>query len=111
MRNVREVYRGQSYDSKKEARYAAQLDVRAAAGEIFTWTKGASVYLKAGNVQLVGPSGRRMYYRPDFEVTHMDGRVELVDVKGRKDTKDPVYRLYWLKREVLRAMGVSITEV
>ena len=110
MRNVRATYRGMQFDSTKEARYAESLDLKVSTGSIFTWRKGESIYLKAGGVQLVGPSGRRMYYRPDFEVTHNDGRVELVDVKGRKDTKDPVYRLYWLKKELLRAMGVQVTE-
>lgn len=109
--NVPTIYNGEKYRSKKEAAYAAQLDLRVRAGDIFTWRRGQSIFLKSGGVQLVNPKGRRMYYRPDFEVTHLDGRVEIVEVKGRRDTGDVAYKLYWLKREIVRVMGVSITEL
>lgn len=110
-RNARTQYGGQWFDSKKEAGYAAQLDLRVRAGEIFTWGKGKSIFLVANGVELVGPSGRRLYYRPDFEVVHLDGRRELVDVKGRQDTADVAYKLFWTKKEVLRSMGIHLTIV
>ena len=110
MRSVRTQYKGQWFDSKKEAAYAQKLDLRVISGEIVAWRKAESVFLQSNGIQLVGPTGRRLYYRPDFEITHGDGRVEFVDVKGRRSTKDPAYRLFWFKKEVLRANGVEVTE-
>jgi hypothetical protein len=112
MRAVRTVYNGASYPSKKEARYAEQLDVKLAAGQIAHWTRGKTIFLKgADDSWLLMPSGRRAYYRPDFEVLHLDGSLRLVEVKGRRDTKDPAYRLWCLKRAILRSMQIEVQEV
>jgi hypothetical protein len=50
-------------------------------------------FCSVNGAPLLMPSGRRAYYRPDFEVTHIDGRTEYVDVKGRQDTADVAYKL------------------
>lgn len=115
LHNKRVQYNGRWYDSKKEARYAEALDIRQAAGEIERWDKGKSVFLRSNGVQLYGPPSkktgrsRRLYYRPDFEVIHRGGRRELIDTKGWK--RGDSYARYWLKREILRSMGIEITEV
>lgn len=110
-RNIRTEYKGELYDSRKEAQHAAYLDLRLRAGEFRCWERGKQIALVAGGVELKGPSGRRLYYKPDFEITKHDGTKELIDVKGRRDTKDVAYRLFWLKRELMRAMGLLVREV
>jgi hypothetical protein len=110
-RNTRTLYGGRWFDSKKEARYAELLDQRVRDGQIFTWRKGVSIFLVSNGIELRMPSGRRAYYRPDFEVTHLDGRVELIDVKGRQDTAQVAFKLFWVKKEVVRAMGIEVTVV
>lgn len=117
MRAVRTEYNGVTYDSKREAAYAMKLDVEVAAGLIAKWERGETIFLTINGEFLYGPVSkktgrrRRMYHRPDFVVHHLDGTKETRQVKGRRDTKDPAYRLYWLQKEVLRCMGVVITEV
>lgn len=112
MRAVRTEYGGESYPSKKEARYAMGLDAQKAGGVIKDWRRGRSIFLKgADGTDLLMPSGRRAYYRPDFEVLEIDDTWTLVEVKGRKDTSDPAYRLWSLKRAILKAQGIDVVEV
>ncbi len=86
-----------------------QLDARLARQEIAGWEKGKTIFLISNGVSLVGPKGKRLYYRPDFIVTHLDGRRELVDVKGWQGGDS--YARYWLKKEILRSMRIEVTEV
>jgi len=57
--------------TKTEQRYAAILAVRLAAGEIREWSRPAPT---------LKPHGIR--YTPDFEVIHLDGHKEQIEVKG-----------------------------
>ncbi|MEW6234731.1 MAG: DUF1064 domain-containing protein [Candidatus Omnitrophota bacterium] len=75
-RAVRTEYGGRRYDSKKEAAFAAKLDLLLRAGEIKFWIPQVSMPVGANN------STR---YVADFLVGYPDGGFRLIDVKG-KDT-------------------------
>lgn len=84
------------YASALEARYAAQLDARVAAGEIALWLPQVSIP--------VPHTGQRLVV--DFMVIHHDGTFELADTKGAPPTRD------WLrKRNALAAAGLTVTIV
>lgn len=68
---VRTAIGERSYASKAEARYAAQLGQRKAAGEVLFWLE---------QVPLMLPGGVK--YVCDFQVFEADGSVRFVEVKG-----------------------------
>jgi hypothetical protein len=70
---VRTEFNGSKYDSKKEARYAKELELRKSNGEIL-------FYLRQVRFDL--PGGTKMYI--DFQEFHADGNVHFVEVKGVK---------------------------
>jgi Protein of unknown function (DUF1064) len=77
--NVRTVYRGEVYDSRGEAEYAARLDLLEAAGAIRAWRRGRVWTL------LDGPRRcDRITLRPDFEVWDAvePGGFRCLDCKG-----------------------------
>ena len=73
------TYKGTEYHSKMEARYAAALDLRMRAVHpsfrIAGWKRQVPVKLEV-NGKLVST------YIVDFVVTHTDGRLEYVEIKG-----------------------------
>lgn len=78
MRNIRHKYAavatvtdGIRFDSKKEARYYADLKLRRAAGEVVQFLRQVPFHL---------PGGVR--YVCDFMEFHADGSVHFVDTKG-----------------------------
>ena len=74
-----------TYDSRKEVEYAMELDLRVRVGEIKSWRPQVNIPLHV--------SGRKVCtYRLDFEVTHNDDTIELVEVKG---FATPLWRLKW----------------
>jgi len=62
---------GRRYDSKKEARYAADLKLRKQAGDVVGWLEQVPFHLPGG-----------ITYRVDFLEFRADGSVAFVDVKG-----------------------------
>jgi hypothetical protein len=75
----RTEYGGQVYDSRGEAEYARQLDLRKAAGAIRDWRRGMPWTL------LESPTGRKrdgIEYTPDFHVWDAQGAFTAVDFKG-----------------------------
>lgn len=68
----RTEYNGIRYDSKREARYAAELTLRVQAGEIKGFIVHVPFHLPGGAV-----------HRVDFGVMELDGRVSWVEVKGK----------------------------
>ena len=73
---IEREYLGRIYASKKEANYAAELELLKRAGEIEWWV---SQY----KVELQGKGGKKVCdYYVDFKVKYTDGRVEYVEVKG-----------------------------
>lgn len=90
-------YNGVRYDSKREARYAAELDAKMHAGEVVGWLRQIGLHLPG-----------RTRYIVDFMVFYADGRVQAVDVKGMET---PMWRLKmrqaqecypWLPIEVVK---------
>jgi hypothetical protein len=71
------LYRDVKYLSTGEANYAANLDRRKNAGDIRSWGRARTFRLEIDGKQC----GR---YTPDFKITHLDGREEYVEVKGRR---------------------------
>jgi hypothetical protein len=72
----RAEWRGVTYDSKAEAAYARELDLRKAAGDIRNWWRSPAIVL------VPGKRGTRIEYRPDFVVLESNGERYFVDVKG-----------------------------
>jgi hypothetical protein len=95
---VRTLYNGEWYDSKKEARYAAQLELLKHA----MYAKDRVVKVERQPVYELVQKPNRMTYRADFRVTYADGRVEVVDVKG---VKTPVFKL---KLKLMKALYPDI---
>jgi hypothetical protein len=75
-RSKKTEYNGVTYDSKKEAERAAQLDMCINAGFIKEWERQVRMPLHAPNGDRIG------YYVLDFKVTDKDGNVWYEDVKG-----------------------------
>jgi hypothetical protein len=69
-------YNGHHYDSKAEAAYAMELDLRQKAGQIKSWQPHVKIPLMV-NGNNVG------VYEIDFQVIHNDGHFEFVEVKGK----------------------------
>lgn len=79
-------YNGITYDSKREAEYARDLDILKQAGMILDYERQPVFPLQDRFIK------NKKVYRPiryvaDFKVTYPDGRVEIIDVKGFKTTE------------------------
>lgn len=71
------------YKSKWESQYAQELEFRRLARDIKDWEyepPDARVLLTKW--QWIGKRRSRASYMPDFKITHNDGSVEMVEVKG-----------------------------
>ena len=94
-RNIRTEYAGRTFDSKKEAARAQELDLLKQAGEVLAWFPQVTFALGAG-----------INYRADFVVIGKDWTVTVEDVKGIK-TKE-----YRIKKKLFREKyGKDITEI
>ena len=88
---------GRRYDSKREARFAAELRNRKLAGEVVGWLEQVPLHLPGGVI-----------YRLDFLIFEANDTVRAVEVKGRetqawKIKKRLVDEAYpWLPLEVVR---------
>ena len=87
-------YQGVRYSSKKEARYAMELDLRIKDGEVL-------FYLRQVPFDLPGNTK----YRADFMEFLSNGEVRIIDVKGYKT---PEYKTK--KRQVEALYPVKIEE-
>jgi len=90
----RRTYGGRLYASRKEAKYAALLDLRKLAGEIREWTPQVRIPLVVNGEQVC-------VYVVDFEVVLADGSMELVETKGYPTEawklKRRLFEATWLK--------------
>jgi hypothetical protein len=93
-RNRRTPYGADVYDSAREANRAAELDMLTRAGEIAGYAKQVPFRLPGDIV-----------YRADFVVLLQDGTYRIEDAKGVR-TKE-----YRLKKRLMKARGLEITEV
>ena len=77
---------GYSYKYKKEAAYAAQLDILKKGKAIKDWKRQVKIELYGEN------GGKVCNYYMYFVVEHNDGVMEYIEVKGFKTA---VWRLKW----------------
>lgn len=96
-------YNGRTFDSKKEANRAWELDMLKKAGEV--------VEVEYQPVFECVIDGKKICkYIADFQVTYKDGHVEYEDIKGCK--KGCAYQLFRLKKKMVEALsGVEILEL
>lgn len=85
---VKQTYNGYSYDSKKEAQKAAELDLLLKSKQIKSWTRQERIALKGENGTTV------CHYKPDFTIFHNDGTIEILEIKS-KATMTSTWRLKW----------------
>lgn len=83
---VRTEYAGGTYDSKKEAEYAAQLTLQRAALD----PKYRVIQVERQPFFILQEEPNKITYRADFRVRYADGHIEVVDVKG---IQTPVFKL------------------
>ena len=93
-------YNGHTYDSRKEAKYAEELDLRVKAGEIKSWDRQV-------RLDCVFNYKKCFFMKIDFLIHENDGSLRYVDVKGYK--KGMAYTYWNVKRKVIQAlMGIDI---
>lgn len=96
-RNTPTSLQGRRYASKAEARYAATLHARKAAGEVLGWLEQTPLHLPGG-----------IKYVLDFLVFEADGTCRAIEVKGMetaayKIKAKLVAEAYpWLPVEIIR---------
>lgn len=78
-------YKGLKYDSQREARYAAELDLLKRAGEIKEWERQVKIDLKVNGIHICN-------YFCDFRVITKAGIVQYHEVKG---FVTELWRLKW----------------
>lgn len=89
--NVGQTYDGIAYHSKKEAVYAEELALRKKAKDIKDWKRQVKISLDVNGYHICN-------YFIDFVITHNDGVLEYVEVKG---FSTDVWRLKWKLFEAL----------
>lgn len=83
---VKQTYKGYSYHSQAESRYAMYLDSLLKKKEIKGWQKQKKIELYGENKSKI------CNYYIDFVVEHNDGKTEYVEVKGMETA---TWRLKW----------------
>ncbi len=89
--NVKQLYNGNKYDSKKEATYAKELDLRVKAKDIKEYERQFPLELRVKGYLICK-------WKIDFRITHNDDSYEFVEVKG-VETYD-----YIIKRKLFEAL-------
>jgi hypothetical protein len=99
--NIKTEYKGDTYDSKKEADYAVLLDtMKRAKGvdRVLSWERQVPYKIKIDKILICT-------YYCDFVVKYADGRIEHIDVKG---VKTDVYKI---KKKLVKALhNIDILE-
>lgn len=84
-------YGGVKYHSKKEADYAAELNLRMRGKDIKGWERQVRIPMIV--------SGKKICdYVMDFEILHNNNTIEYIEVKG---FETPVWKLKWKLLEAL----------
>ena len=91
--NVRTEYNGVKYDSAKEAEYAKYLDGLLKCKGIKAWRGQVPFVLQPKFIDRNGVKHQAIKYVADFEVTHLDGTIEIQDVKGSEDFLTDMFKL------------------
>lgn len=80
--NVKTIYNGIRYDSKREAEKAMELDMLKNGGEVLEWTPHPRYLLIPRYLNSEGKIVRPCYYIPDFWVKYASGAEAVIDIKG-----------------------------
>lgn len=93
---IRRTYKGITFRSQAERRYAEILELRVRAGEITSWQ------YEPLRVPVVVNGDKIWTYVPDFFITLPDGRTEVHEVKGFRGManwplKEKLLRATWLR--------------
>lgn len=99
--NRRTEYNGLSYDSKKEASRAAELDLLVRSGVVERWERQVPFQVEINNIKI-------FKYLADFVVYYKDGTRVVEDVKSDVTKRLPVYRIK--KKAVEAYYGIKIHE-
>ena len=108
-RNVKVVVDGMTFDSKREAQYWRELQLRERAGEISKLSRQAAFDLRAPSHDLGRDFVVVAWYFADFVYFDAKNVRHVVDVKGGSATKTAIYRLK--KRWLFLQDGIDIEEV
>lgn len=84
---VKQTYKGKSYDSKLEAKYAFQLDVLKSSGEVKEWTPQKTLLCEVNGILICR-------YSLDFYVVYTNGKEEYWEVKSNA-TKTYAWTIKW----------------
>jgi len=90
-------YNGVMYDSKRESEYARELDLRVRAHDILSWQRQVKYPMIVKDIKITT-------YVADFVITHNNGHIEIVDIKG---VETPVFKL---KAKLLKALYIQDNE-
>lgn len=97
--NIKTIYNGIKYDSKKEAEYAKILDLRIKANDIISYQRQVKLSIVVNGVKICN-------YIADFVVQNNDNLETVIDVKGYKTS------IYKLKKKLVEAIyDLKITEI
>ncbi|MBS7362499.1 MAG: DUF1064 domain-containing protein [Paludibacteraceae bacterium] len=83
---------GIRFDSKKEASYYKIYKMQLDSGQIKSLELQPKYELIPRHRRR-GKAVRSMNYYADFEIEHLDGRIEIIDVKASASYKTEVYRM------------------
>ena len=93
--NNRTMANGVAYHSKKEAKFALELDILKKLGEVKYWLEQIPIKLPG-----------KVKYLIDFQVFYSDGSVKYIDVKG---FSTQIYKMK--KKQVEELYPIKITEI
>lgn len=85
------IYNDTYYHSQFEAAYAQELDLRVKAKDIKSWRRQIRIHLGVNGFKIAD-------YIMDFEITHNDDSLELVETKG---FETDVWRMKWKLLEAI----------
>lgn len=88
--NKSSFYDGYWYQSKLEANYARELDLRVKAKDIKSWDRQVVIEVRFYD-QLFTK------YKMDFKIIHNDQSIEWIEVKGYED---PAWKYRWKALEI-----------
>ena len=102
-KNVKKKVDGITFDSKKEAKFYAELALLQKSGEVISIFPQPEFELQPEYVK-DGKKIRSIKYIADFFVEYKDGHKEVIDVKGYKKNK-----VYLLKKKMFHNKFPNLT--
>ncbi len=90
--NKKPTFNGITFDSNAERDYYLYLMSLKQSGEIQDFTRQPNFLLQE-SFKKNEQTFKSIHYKADFQVVHLDGHIEIVDVKPSKDFQTDVYKL------------------